>query len=243
MKQLLIIVAFEVEEAAALKEFTEARKFSVGNKIKVTLNELKTNEKTIYLARSGVGPVNTALTVAIITEHIDVDAILLMGVAGALDEKLNIGDAVISNKVIQHDSRYVGEDCVELMAPGQLFVSVDPIEHKDPAFHVNSNLLDWTTNMLQDTPHSIGCIISGNEFVAKISHKEELSCLDPCSLAIDMEAAGLALVSYQLNIPFIVVKTIADRMKPADGIEDDYKNYLSTAADNIRSLIQQIKKS
>ena len=99
IRNLLVVVAMDTERDAILSTRNhdttfrdemfgvEVRSFDIGN-------------HRIYVVKSGVGPVRAAVNVALVTKSIDVDAILLTGVGGALDSRLQIGDVVISKYVL-----------------------------------------------------------------------------------------------------------------------------------------------
>src|SRR5699024_1233907 len=52
---------------------------------------------------SGICKVNAAIVTQIMIDKFDVSSIILTGVAGALDDRLHIGDIVIGNEIGYHD--------------------------------------------------------------------------------------------------------------------------------------------
>ena len=58
------------------------------------------------------------------------------------------------------------------------------------------------------------------------------------ALAVEMEAAGVALVAEQLKIPFVALKTIADRLNPDNSIFNDFNQFLASASQNAGQVIQ-----
>ena len=59
--------------------------------------------KNVVLVKCGIGKVNSALCAQILISEFKVDAIVNTGVAGALNEKLDVNDIVISTDAIQYD--------------------------------------------------------------------------------------------------------------------------------------------
>lgn len=57
----------------------------------------------VLLVRSGVGKVNAARVCQIITDNYDLEFIINLGSAGALNDNLKIGDIVVGQKLVQHD--------------------------------------------------------------------------------------------------------------------------------------------
>ena len=57
----------------------------------------------VVLVEAGVGKVYAARTTQILIDNFEIDAIINVGSAAAANEKLNIGDIVIANRLVQHD--------------------------------------------------------------------------------------------------------------------------------------------
>lgn len=57
----------------------------------------------IVMTLSGWGKVAAASTATTLINHFEVDHLLFIGLAGSLDAKLEVGDIVIADKLIQHD--------------------------------------------------------------------------------------------------------------------------------------------
>lgn len=58
----------------------------------------------VVLAAAGMGKVNTGLTATLLADRFGCRTIVFTGVAGGLDPELCIGDIVIADRVVQHDS-------------------------------------------------------------------------------------------------------------------------------------------
>lgn len=241
IKTLLVITAMDVENDAILKDVQheaiwEDRVYGI------KVDTFKAGNRQIMVTKCGVGLVSAALTVAMIAEKYSIDAILVSGVGGALVGKLNIGDIVLSTYVLQHDCKYSGSKA-EMMAPGELFLSLPPDKRIDPFMKANTTLVDWVEELLTNETSSAvfrGIILSGNEFAASTHRKEELAALDDRSLLIDMEAAGIAQIARKLNIPFVVAKTVADRLYPDNSISQDYVSFLNAAANNSAKIVHRL---
>jgi nucleoside phosphorylase len=90
-----------------------------------------------------VGTANAAVLLSLAAEHIDIDALVLLGVGGALDPRLEVGDTVISKKIIQHDSISSDENRTKFIAPGELTLSVSEDQQVDPIMKCDEVLLGW----------------------------------------------------------------------------------------------------
>ncbi len=196
-----------------------------------------------FVAESGIGTVNAALTVALIANKYPIDSILLLGVAGAIQDILKIGDVVLSSKILQHDCFFSGGKKKEYMAPGELFVSLRPEKRVKPEFIVNKTFLSWIESLIDNNVSSKiykGTILSGNEFVGNSQRKKYLAQVNSEALAVEMEAAGVAQVAKRLKIPFVVIKTIADRLHPDGSVSSDYNKFSTAAARTAAEVISQI---
>ena len=57
----------------------------------------------VVLVQSGIGKVMSAMSVAVLADHFQVEAIINTGSAGALAEGIAVGDVVIADKLVYHD--------------------------------------------------------------------------------------------------------------------------------------------
>ena len=67
------------------------------------LGSLNNCSHSIVLVRSGIGKVNAALCAQVLIDLFAVDSVINVGVAGAIDKNVKIGDIVISSDAVQHD--------------------------------------------------------------------------------------------------------------------------------------------
>ena len=59
--------------------------------------------KPAVVVQSGVGKVNSAMCTQILVDDFHVDYIINTGIAGSLQNKIDIGDIVMSSEAVQHD--------------------------------------------------------------------------------------------------------------------------------------------
>ena len=57
----------------------------------------------VVLVQSGVGKVMSAMSVAVLADHFEVEALINTGSAGAVAPGLKIGDVVVASKLVYHD--------------------------------------------------------------------------------------------------------------------------------------------
>ena len=162
-----------------------------------TINGLQT-----VLIRSGIGKVNAAVATTLLIRDFNPNCIINTGSAGGLKNDMKVGDIVVSSKVFHHDFdlKPIGFKHGEI--PGL------PI-----FFDSDKRLISITEKVLnrdKDICHTIGQIGTGEFFVSSDEYVAETKERFPEIAAIEMEAAAIAQVCFQFNIPFIVIRAISD---------------------------------
>ncbi|WP_394781247.1 5'-methylthioadenosine/adenosylhomocysteine nucleosidase [Undibacterium sp.] len=170
---------------------------------------------------SGIGKVAAATTVTSLIENFKVSSIVLIGVAGAADDTLKIGDIVIATTLVQHDmdasplfprfeipltgNSHLSTDAQlsrKLADAADLFLENDQENHVSDAAIAQFNL--------QSVKIHYGLIASGDQF---INDRQVLAGLKrdlPDLLAVEMEGAAIAQVCDDFAIPFAILRTISD---------------------------------
>ena len=112
----------------------------------------------VVLVESGIGKVMSAMSVAILADHFQVDALINTGSAGAVAEGIAVGDVVISDKLAYHD--------VDVTAFGYAYgqMAQQPLYFESDKTFVakiqREYYLNWTRNW------HLGLIATGDSFVA-----------------------------------------------------------------------------
>ncbi len=191
------------------------------------------NGKKIVLMESGIGKVNAAIGAIELIHNFHIDALINTGVAGGIDQCLNVMDVVVGERVAYHDV-----DCGPEAEHGQ-------VQGLPLYFEGDKKLLNIAMNMQTDTKLHSGLICSGDQF---ITNKEQLQTIKSRfqeGLAVDMESGALAQVCYLYGIPFLSFRIISDT-PGADKHFDQYLNFWETMADKsfgvTQALLQAITK-
>jgi adenosylhomocysteine nucleosidase len=234
----LILAAMPEEEQAILRELAHVphERLTVGRRLSREVTRFRpTLSHDVIVAPSGMGCVNAALTLALIAESHPLDAVYLLGVAGALREDLALGELVIATSVLQHDYFSSLESGHFRMRAGTVVFDETAARAHTPLIPTSSDLV---ARLSASAPHvRRGIIASGNEFVGTTERKHAIAELHPDILIVDMEAAGVAQTALQLGIPFAVAKTVADRLRPDGSIEQDFNRCLHAASRNAARLV------
>jgi adenosylhomocysteine nucleosidase len=185
----------------------------------------------VVIVKCGVGKVNAACATQAMIDKFKVDAIINTGVAGSLDNSINIADIVISEDVVQHDM-----DITALGYPKGKIPETDEIE-----FRADANLIDIAVNSAKKTLTGVsvfkGRIASGDEFINSEEKKNEI-IEEFKAICCEMEGGSIAHVCTLNDVPFVVIRAISDK---ADGSSHmDYPVFEEKAANNSIKLINSI---
>lgn len=185
------------------------------------------------LVQCGMGKVNAGICTQILIDEFSVTHIINIGVAGALNSSLNIGDVVISKDAVQHDFSVavLGFRKGEIPYTGKVAFESDKYLRGLAMKAVREELSQ--TNVLQ------GRICSGDQFIA--SAKEKKRIVDEFNGdCADMEGASIAQVCHLNGIPFLIVRAISDK---ADGSGHvDFAEFEKEAAINSCAIVRGMMK-
>jgi len=185
----------------------------------------------LVIAYSKIGKVNSALTTATMIEVFNCEKILFSGVAGAINENLEIGDLIIANKLCQHDLDITAFGHPYGFVPeSKVFVETCKDMNKI-AFEVASEL----NLKLQE-----GVIATGDQFIADANKKEWIKETFGAD-AIEMEGASVGFVCDSLSVPFFALRAISDSANMDAGF--DFDKFLENSAKNSANfIIEMLKK-
>jgi len=186
------------------------------------------NGKQVILTKSGIGKVAAAVATTLLLERFQPDNIINTGSAGGYDSNLNVGDIVISTEVRFHD--------VDLTAFGY---EIGQMAQLPPAFTADQKLID----VAQDAARTIeglniiqGLICTGDIFMADPQKAEIARNNFPTMAACEMEAAAIAQVCHQFEVPFVIIRSLSDIAGKKS--ELSFEQYLPIAAQNASILVE-----
>ncbi len=157
-----------------------------------------------------VGKVAAATTATHLIESCDVDAIVFLGVAGAIAPYLHQGDIVIADRLVQHDldSRpIIPRYAIPLLGVSEIHSDPNLVVASEKAaqdFASESFLFKWNPSV------HVGLVGTGDRFVTSTHDKAALIADLPQLMAVDMEGGAVAQVCYEHEIPFVVIRAISD---------------------------------
>ncbi len=200
MKTFGIIGAME-EEVSGIKEKMQIVNIKTLVGIEFCLGKIAGN--TVVLVRSGIGKVNAAICAQVLVDLYAVDFIINVGVAGACDEKLNVGDLVISSDLVQHDfdTTAFGDPIGTIPRMGMRFFKADE--------ELVQLISAQAKTCIDESRMYIGRIASGDVFVSSSEQKRSIKkSVNP--LCVEMEGAAIAQACVLNMIPFAVLRLISD---------------------------------
>ena len=223
-KSIGIIVATSEEMKELKNIMVESEKIRIFN---LDFYKGKINDKDYVLVKCGVGKVNAARTTQILIDNFDIESIINVGVAGGLNNNINIGDIVIGQKLVQHD--------FDITAFGY---EKGYISETGKFFESDRNLIERCKNVkIENVKIMLGTIASGDIFCTDIKMKEKIGTKFN-SDCVEMEGASIAQTAYLCNIPFLVIRAISDIPNGKNQI--DYEEFVEKAAKNCAEFIKQL---
>ena len=166
----------------------------------------------VVLVQSGIGKVMSAMSVAVLADHFQVEAIINTGSAGALAEGIAVGDVVIADKLVYHDVDVTAFGYAYGQMAGQpLYFESD----KNFITRIQTNL-----SQLEQTWH-LGLIATGDSFIAGDDKIASIKSHFPDVLAVEMEGAAIAQAAQALSLPFLVIRAMSDNANHEASISFD----------------------
>lgn len=223
MDKIGIILAMNEELVELLKYATIEKEYNIFD---LKFYEGKINNKSCVLVECGVGKVNAARCTQILIDNMKVDYIFNVGVAGGIDDTLNVADIVIGNKLVQHDFDITAFNHEKGYIPNVgVYIESD------------TYLVKIAQNV--DDKAITGTIASGDIFCTETKMSEKINKKFD-ALCVDMEGASIAQVCYLSNIPFIIIRSISD--VPNNNNVITYEEFLKESCRKVSSFVNKIIK-
>ena len=194
----------------------------------------KIGSAELVLVESGIGKVMSAMSVAILADHFQVDAVINTGSAGAVATGIAVGDVVIADKLCYHD--------VDVTAFGYDYgqMARQPLYFESDKKFIS--LIQESLSKLEQTWH-LGLIATGDSFVAGEDKIKVIKEHFPQVLAVEMEGAAIAQAAHALNLPFLVIRAMSDNANHEASVSFD--EFIVEAgrrsAQALMTLLQSIK--
>lgn len=224
-KRIGIIAAMAEERAAIFKYLTDTK--VILEKAGLVFEEGRYGDLEVVVVCAGIGKVNAAMCTQILIDYCKPEVLLNVGVAGALDPVLKVGDVVISTDAQHHDM-----DCSAVGDP----VGIVP-RMKNSIFKADPELIELAKQIGEGMDLNVYCgkVVSGDQFIGSKEKKEYLYTTFN-GMCAEMEGAAMAHVCELNDLPYLVIRSISDQ---ADGEADiTYEEFKDIAAERAGVLLQ-----
>lgn len=222
--KIAVIGAME-EEVELLR-----KSLSNGEVKKIAKNEFTTGKydsKEVVLLKCGIGKVNAAIGTTLLLHEFSPDVVINTGSAGGFDPKLEVGAVVISDEVRHHD--------VDVTA---FNYELGQVPQLPPAFKADQHLMELAIESVEEIgkhQYAVGLICSGDVFMSDPKKVETVRNHFPQMKAVEMEAASVAQVCHQFNVPFVVIRALSDIAGKESNISFD--EFLPIAAKHSTEIV------
>ena len=189
--------------------------------------------KEAVLAVCGPGKINAALCAQSMILNYHPEWVLNLGVAGAGDETVSIGDLVIAEAAVQHDC-----DTSPLGDPVGLVSKLNLVELPCDAA-LRDQLVAAAKQLTVCKVHT-GIIATGDQFIHQGDVRSRIHERFHAK-AVEMEGGAVAHACYVLGVPCGVLRSISDC---ADGhSEMDYPTFARLAAEHSQRVVELLLRS
>ena len=196
---ILTAMSVEFRQVAAMLCETESIQHGPQQYLTGTLGR-----NQIVLLQCGIGKVNAAACAQILADCFEVTHILNTGIAGSLDDAIDIGDIVVSTDALQHDMDATPFGYEAGQVPG-LSVMAFPA---DEAFRAMA--VEAVRTAAPDVKVFEGRVVSGDQFISSQEKKDAIKAAFG-GLCTEMEGAAIAQTAWLNHIPFVILRSISDK--------------------------------
>ena len=222
--KIAVIGAMEEEVVLLRKEIANPETKNIANS-EFTSGSYKNHE--VVLLKSGIGKVNAAMTTSILLSEYHPDYVINTGSAGGYDPNLEVGAIVISDEVRHHD--------VDVTAFGY---EIGQVPQLPAAFKSDERLMKIAEEVVGEIGEhkaATGLIATGDIFMHEPTKVEQVRSQFPQMKACEMEAAAVAQVCHQFEVPFVVIRSLSDIAGKESSISFD--EFLPVAAKHSTQVV------
>lgn len=225
-----LIGAMNVEVENLVAHMTEWQETKIGVD---TFVSGKLFGQEAVLAVCGPGKINAALCAQSMIVRFQPKWVLNLGVAGAGEDGVSIGDMVVAEYAVQHDC-----DTSALGDPVGLVSKLNMVELPcDKALH--DALMEAAGKVDGMKVHS-GVIATGDQFIHSGEKRKAIHDLFG-SKAVEMEGGAVAHACYVNGVPCGVLRSISDQ---ADGASTmDYPSFVKLAASHSEQVVENLLRA
>ena len=215
------------EEVASLKGAMEIK--STRTVAGMEFFEGTLDGKAVVVVQCGMGKVNAGICAHTLINDFGCTRIINTGVAGSLDNAIDIGDIVVSTDAVQHDFDVspIGFERGEIPYTGRY------------AFPADETMRALAVSAAREAAPEVhvfeGRVCSGDQFIASREQKETILA-NFGGECCEMEGGAIAQACYLSNTPFVIIRAISDK---ADASEEvSYETFKEAAAARCAAIVR-----
>ena len=220
-----IIGAME-EEVTSLKEaLTDSKTTSIAG---MEFCEGKLDSENVVVVQCGMGKVNAGICANTLINDFGCTKIINTGVAGSLDNQIDIGDIVVSTDAVQHDFTVepIGFEKGEIPYTGLYAFPADETMRKEAVQAVRESA--------PDVKVFEGRVCTGDQFIFSKEQKETILS-NFGGMCCEMEGGAIAQACYLNHTPFVIIRAISDKAGGSEAM--DYEIFEKKAAEHCASIV------
>ena len=185
--------------------------------------------KNVVIVQCGMGKVNAGVCANTLINEFGCTRIINTGVAGSLDNQIDIGDIVVSVDAVQHDFTVeaIGFEKGEIPYTGLY------------AFPADEEMRKTAVAAAQEIApgHHVfeGRVCTGDQFISSKEEKEQILS-DFGGLCCEMEGGAIAQICYLNNTPFVIIRAISDKADESESV--NFEIFKEEAAANCAKIVQ-----
>ena len=169
-------------------------------------------KKNVVIVKCGMGKVNAGMCASTLINLFNCKKIINIGVAGSLDNELNIGDIVVSVDAVQHDFdvEVIGFAKGEIPYTGLYAFPADEA--------LRAEAVEAVRRSAPEIRVYEGRVNSGDQFIHTRAQKERIH-KDFGGMCCEMEGAAVAQACWLNKVPFVILRAISDKEDGSVAVE------------------------
>ena len=185
-------------------------------------------DKNVVIVKCGMGKVNACICAHTLINEFGCTKIINTGVAGSLDNQIDIGDIVVSTDAVQHDFdvSFLGFAKGEIPYTGLCAFPADE--------ELRAAAVEAVCEVAPDIHVFEGRVCSGDQFISTKEQKEKI-ITGFGGMCCEMEGAAIAQTCYLNDTPYVVIRAISD--KPDETEFVDYTVFEAEAAKTCAQIV------
>ena len=183
------------------------------------------SSKKIVVVKSGIGKTAAAVCTQCVIDTFNPSFIINTGIAGSLNDSLEIGDVVVGAEISYHDVDVTAFGYVKNQIPGAAVLFKSSNNLSKIAFKFGAKK---------------GKIATGDSFIADDSLKIKIKDETNADL-VDMESASIAHTATLNGANFIIIRSVSDKASSSANV--DFKENIQVAVKSAIKITEELVKN